>query len=160
MTTTRGNLVAARIYEVDQSGKEKGGGVSVDCMFNPFEYTVSKQNTYGENPKNNGDVPQVEFKKAVVTNVDTKRKVVVTETGEEPYDVLIITLGSHPAYFNIPGIRENSLTLGSFSEAQVVRARIYALLEKAEKTGKAPEIIVGGAGFTGIELTGELTGLR
>jgi NADH dehydrogenase len=60
------------------------------------------------------DGERVEFKKAVVTNVDTKRKVVVTETGEEPYDVLIVTLGSHPAYFNIPGIRENSLTLGSF----------------------------------------------
>jgi hypothetical protein len=64
MAQTKGNLVAARIYEVDQSGQEKGGGTSVDCMFNPFEYTVSKTNTYEQNAKNNADVPQVEFKKA------------------------------------------------------------------------------------------------
>lgn len=64
MPTTRGNLVTARIYEVDSSGNEKSGGVSVDCMFNPFEYTVSKSNTYEQKSRNNSDVPQVEFKKS------------------------------------------------------------------------------------------------
>jgi len=64
MANTRSNLVAARIYEVDESGNEKGGGVSVDCMFNPFEYTVSKSNTYEQKQKNKSAVPEVEFKKA------------------------------------------------------------------------------------------------
>ncbi len=64
MATTRSNLVAARIYEVTESGAEKGGGISVDCMFNPFEYSVSKTNTYTENSKNKADVPHVEFSKA------------------------------------------------------------------------------------------------
>jgi hypothetical protein len=64
MGNTRGGLVAARIYEVDDSGEEKGGGTSVDCMFNPFEYTVTKTNTYEEKSRNRSDVPQVEFKKA------------------------------------------------------------------------------------------------
>ena len=64
MPTTRGNLVTARIYEVDDSGNEKGGGISVNCMFNPFEYTVSKSNQYEEKSQNNSDVPQVEFKKS------------------------------------------------------------------------------------------------
>lgn len=64
MANTRSNLVAARIYEVDDSGEEKGGGISVPCMFNPFEYTVSKSNSYEEKSKNNSDVPHVEFKKA------------------------------------------------------------------------------------------------
>lgn len=64
MPTTRGDLVTARIYEVDSSGNEKGGGVSVDCMFNPFEYTVTKTNTYEQKSRNNSDVPQVEFKKS------------------------------------------------------------------------------------------------
>ncbi len=62
MPNTQGNLVAARIYEVDQSSNEKGGGVSVSCMFNPFEYTVSKSNTYEQKSRNNSNVPQVEFK--------------------------------------------------------------------------------------------------
>jgi len=88
MATTRGNLVAARIYEVDETGKEKGGGVSVDCMFNPFEYTVSKQNQYGENPKNNGDVPQVEFKKA---GPQTLKLSLMFDTYEQGEDVSLST---------------------------------------------------------------------
>ncbi len=64
MSNTRGDLVAARIYEVDKSGKEKGGGISVNCMFNPFEYSVSKSNSFNDQPKNNADVPHVEFTKA------------------------------------------------------------------------------------------------
>jgi hypothetical protein len=64
MTTTRGNLVPARIYEVDQSGEAKLGGISVSCTFNPFEYSISKSNSYEQKSKNNSDVPQVEFKGA------------------------------------------------------------------------------------------------
>jgi hypothetical protein len=33
-------------------------------MFNPFEYTVSKSNSYEEKSRNNSDVPQIEFKKS------------------------------------------------------------------------------------------------
>jgi hypothetical protein len=64
MGKTRGNLEPATIYEVNEKGDKVTGGISVECMFNPFEYTVSKTNTYEEKPKNQGDVPQAEFKKA------------------------------------------------------------------------------------------------
>jgi hypothetical protein len=64
MPNTRGNLQAARIYEVTESGDEKSGGISVDCMFNPFEYTVTKTNTYKEESSNRSDVPGFEFEKA------------------------------------------------------------------------------------------------
>jgi hypothetical protein len=60
MPNTRGMLVPARIYEVDEQGHDKGG-ISVDCMFNPYEYTVSKSNSYDERPRNNADTPQGEF---------------------------------------------------------------------------------------------------
>lgn len=103
------------------------------------------------------DNNRVLFKKNIVKDIDNNRKIVVTETGDESYDILIIALGSHPAYFNIEGIRENSLTLGSYQEAQVIRDRINTLLKKSEIIGKAPQIIIGGAGFTGVELAGELT---
>ncbi len=33
MSNTRGQLVAAKIYEVDNQGHEKSGGISVACMF-------------------------------------------------------------------------------------------------------------------------------
>jgi hypothetical protein len=64
MANTRSGLVAARIYEVDDSGNEKGGGISVPCMFNPFEYSVSKTNTYQPKAGNQSDVPIIEFKEA------------------------------------------------------------------------------------------------
>lgn len=62
--TTRGNLQAARIYEVDDSGNPKGGGIAVDCMFNPFEYSVSKSNTFVEDPRNNANGPQATFQQS------------------------------------------------------------------------------------------------
>ncbi|MCZ7666787.1 MAG: hypothetical protein M5U34_05955 [Chloroflexi bacterium] len=56
MSNTRGNLVPAKIYEADETG-ESVGGVEVACMFNPFEYTVSKQNQYKEEANNRSDAP-------------------------------------------------------------------------------------------------------
>jgi len=63
MVNTRGKLVPARIYEVDDRNTEKPGGVKIICMFNPFEYTVTKSNTYAEKEGSNQDVPTFEFKK-------------------------------------------------------------------------------------------------
>jgi hypothetical protein len=88
MSNTRGNLVAARIFEVDDSGEEKGGGVTVDCMFNPFEYTVTKQNTFEDKSRNNSNVPQVEFKKA---GAQTLKLTLVFDTYEAEEDVTLTT---------------------------------------------------------------------
>lgn len=84
MPNTRGNLVAARIFEVEESGSEKTSGVSVDCMFNPFEYTVTKSNTYEEKSRNRSDVPQVEFKKA---GAQTLKLSLMFDTYEDDEDV-------------------------------------------------------------------------
>ncbi len=65
MTTTRGNLTAARITAVApvQDYGAKGSPPAVDCHFNPFEYTVSKSNTYDKKPKNRATA-QGEFKES------------------------------------------------------------------------------------------------
>lgn len=47
MATTRSNLQAAVIYAV-----KEGDSSGVSCMFNPYEYTISKSNTYKEEEKN------------------------------------------------------------------------------------------------------------
>ena len=88
MSNTRGNLVAARIFEVDDSGEEKSGGVSVDCMFNPFEYTVTKQNTFEDKSRNRSSVPQVEFKKA---GAQTLKLSLMFDTFEDGEDVTLTT---------------------------------------------------------------------
>jgi len=63
MPNTQGDLQAARIYDVDDTGEDKDN-ISIDCMFNPSEYTLAKTNTYKEQARNQGDVPSFEFEKA------------------------------------------------------------------------------------------------
>jgi hypothetical protein len=84
MNKTRGNLVPAKIYEVDKTGSKVGSGTSVDCMFNPFEYTISKTNTFTEQARNQGDTPQAEFSKA---GAQTLRLNLVFDTFEAGTDV-------------------------------------------------------------------------
>ncbi len=88
MSITRGHLVAARIFEVDDSDNEKSGGVAVECMFNPYEYTVSKTNQYEMKARNRSDVPQVEFKKA---GAQTLKLSLHFDTYEAGVDVTQIT---------------------------------------------------------------------
>jgi hypothetical protein len=88
MTNTRGNLVPAKIYEVDKKGNEVGGGTSVSCMFNPFEYTVSKSNSYQEKPKNSANTPQGEFFKS---GAQTLKLVLTFDTYEDDTDVSLET---------------------------------------------------------------------
>jgi hypothetical protein len=87
MPNTRGDLVAARIYEVDQSGNETGG-TSVACMFNPFEYTVSKSNAFEEKPKNNSNAPKGEFFKS---GAQSLKLTLLFDTFEADEDVSLIT---------------------------------------------------------------------
>lgn len=83
MANTRGKLQAAQIYEVDKEG-ENAGGDPVFCMFNPFEYAVSKSNTFSEKPGNDKDAPQAEFSKA---GAQTLKLVLLFDTYETKEDV-------------------------------------------------------------------------
>jgi NADH dehydrogenase len=100
---------------------------------------------------------KVMFKQTTVTSIDPKRNEVNTTSGKETYDIVVITLGSHPAYYNIEGIREEGLTLGSYEQAIKIRETIQELFEKAGQQKNPPKIVIGGAGFSGVELAGELT---
>jgi NADH dehydrogenase len=98
----------------------------------------------------------IDFIQASVERVDTEAKLIHTSQGAFTYDVLVIALGSHPAYFNIEGIQEHSMSLGSYPQAMEIRKRIAELFKAAGKTGVPPRVVIGGAGFTGVELAGKL----
>lgn len=87
MANTRSNLVAARIIEVDEEGRA-AGGLEVACMFNPFEYTVSKSNSYEEKSQGDADTPQGEFFKS---GAQTLKLDLIFDTYEEDGDVSEIT---------------------------------------------------------------------
>lgn len=76
LKNTRGGLAAAQILElldvnVDrQTGKfkvkdVKQGEISITCMFNPYEYTVTKSNNFKEaSSANSGNSPRADFESA------------------------------------------------------------------------------------------------
>ena len=98
----------------------------------------------------------------LIEKVDTDKKLVKTTHGEFSYDYLIVGTGSEPAFFGVPGVKENGFTLWSFEDAMKIRHHIgdmfaKASLERNEKKRRAMlTFIVAGSGFTGIEMAGEL----
>jgi nucleoid-associated protein YgaU len=84
MPITRGNLLAAEIYEIDDETEvRKNGGIAVACMFNPYEYTVTKSNSYRENSQNRADVPDQEFTGAGAQELRLKLTFDTYETGQD-----------------------------------------------------------------------------
>ena len=97
-----------------------------------------------------------------IENVDTDNKTVKTRNENYTYDYLVIGTGSEPAFFGVPGVKENGFTLWSFEDAMNIRNHIQkmfklASIERDEAKRKAMlTFVVAGSGFTGIEMAGEL----
>ncbi|STY44246.1 NADH dehydrogenase-like protein SAV0941 [Listeria grayi] len=71
----------------------------------------------------------------------------------------MIALGSEAETFGISGLKEYAHTITSVDSVKKIRAHIEAQFAKwkSEQRDELLTIIVGGAGFTGIEFLGELT---
>lgn len=88
--------------------------------------------------------------------LDRKRKVIITETGDEhAYDVLILALGSVPNYFGIKGIQEYAYTFKTPEDAHRLKDHLHRQL--ADKHEPDLNYVVVGGGPTGIELSGALS---
>lgn len=98
----------------------------------------------------------------VIEDVDTEGKIVTTKEGSFSYDYLMIGTGSEPAFFGVPGVKENGFTLWSLEDALKIKAHIKDRVKKAsyERNEKVRRrmltFVVAGSGFTGIEMAGEL----
>ncbi|MDR2193197.1 MAG: NAD(P)/FAD-dependent oxidoreductase [Treponema sp.] len=105
---------------------------------------------------------KVTVKLDAITSVDFTKKQAASETAVYPYDYLVLGAGAEPEFFGIPGIKENSFTLWSYDDAMKLRYHLEEVFEKAvaepdaEKQKKMLTFVVAGAGFTGIEMAGEL----
>jgi len=88
---TTGDLVPAKIVAVSKSsGAPLGSPPPVPCLFNPFEYTVSKSNTWEEKSGEN-DTPTAEFKKAGAQTLKLQLFFDTYEFPEPANDVSLIT---------------------------------------------------------------------
>jgi NADH dehydrogenase len=82
------------------------------------------------------------------------------------YDYLVLATGGQPEFFGVPGIQENSFTLWSLEDAIRIREHVELMFREAAKEPNAEiraeilNFVIAGAGFTGMELAGELLELR
>jgi len=97
-----------------------------------------------------------------IEKFDFESKRVASAVHEYPYDYLILAMGSTPNYFGIPGLEEYGFPLWSADDAVRIRDHIErCFFEAATEPDEARRrrlltFMVGGAGFTGVEMIGEL----
>lgn len=80
-----------------------------------------------------------------------EKKVIFEKNGEMQYEMMIFALGSETNYFDIPGLKEYGYTLKTFDDALRLRNAVESLLKK----GRRAEVVIGGAGSSGIEVAAE-----
>jgi NADH:ubiquinone reductase (H+-translocating) len=103
---------------------------------------------------------KVDFVQATVEDIKTEEKKVITSAGEVEFDYLVIALGAVSETFGIQGLHEHAFMIANINSARQIREHIeyqFATYKnEEEKKDERLTIIVGGAGFTGIEFLGEL----
>ena len=100
------------------------------------------------------------FVQATVEGIDTDERTVHLADGDDvAYDYLLVGIGSRTAFFGIDGLRENAHTLKSLDDALGIHNDVAQHAKTATAEDPA-QIVVGGAGLSGIQVAGELAGYR
>src|SRR5262245_32797852 len=76
-------LEHAKIYEVDKKGEPVNGGIEIPCMFNPAEYTVSKQNQFKTKDTQKGTASDAEFQSIGSQSLKLSLMFDTYETGDD-----------------------------------------------------------------------------
>jgi len=101
-----------------------------------------------------------------IERVDLAVKKAYSSGAVYPFDYLIVGAGARPEYFGLPGIEEHSMALWSFEDAMRIRHHVEKRYLQAsaepdrEKRRRLLTFVVAGAGFTGVEMAGELLEYR
>lgn len=105
---------------------------------------------------------KVDVRLDTITSFDFDNKRVIGKAQEYEYDYLVLSAGSKPTFFGVPGAEEHSFKLWSYDDAIQIRHHLIDLFRKACRIADRDErramlsIFIVGAGFTGVEMAGEL----
>jgi NADH:ubiquinone reductase (H+-translocating) len=99
------------------------------------------------------DGMNIKFIQSNTKQIRPDKNLVVLDSTEIKYDVLIICLGASTKYFNIKGAKENSLPLRSISDASLIYDKVSTLI----KSNNKQNIVIVGGGATGVSLGGALS---
>ncbi|QSW99209.1 NAD(P)/FAD-dependent oxidoreductase [Haloterrigena alkaliphila] len=95
-----------------------------------------------------------------VVGLDVDEQVVELADNEDvDYDYVLVALGSQTAYYGIPGLEEHSLTLKSLDDALEIHDAIKEASQEATR-GEPAQVVIGGAGLSGIQTAGEIAEFR
>lgn len=104
--------------------------------------------------------PTTEFVRGRVETVDVDERTVVLEDDREiAYDYLLVGIGSQTAFYGIDGIEENAHTLKSLDDALGIHDAVERAAREATRSDPA-QVVVGGAGLSGIQTAGEVAEFR
>lgn len=102
---------------------------------------------------------KMKFIQDCVSAISIEKKEVYLQNGETlSYDYLVVGLGSAPETFGIKGLLENAFFIRSINSVRTIREHMEYMFARYHEEQKEEliTIIIGGAGFTGIEYVGEL----
>ncbi len=90
-----------------------------------------------------------------VENIDLDKEIVITSNGEEiKYGKLVISTGSQPDSFGIPGVEEYALMFNQYQDVAKIKNLILSLNNSPNQN-----LFIVGAGPTGVELACKLADL-
>ncbi|SFB97582.1 NADH dehydrogenase [Halobiforma haloterrestris] len=104
--------------------------------------------------------PSTRFIQAEVTGLDVDDRVVELDGAEDvEYDYVLVALGTQTAFYGIPGLEEHSLTLKSLDDALEIHEAVKEASQEATR-GDPAQVVIGGAGLSGIQTAGEIAEFR
>ncbi|KAL2831477.1 hypothetical protein BDW59DRAFT_182130 [Aspergillus cavernicola] len=119
-----------------------------------------------------GTKNSIRYHQAAATEIDPKRKIIVTKDpssgrcSEIPFDQLVVAVGAETASFGIPGVQQHACFLKEVEDARMIRRRVVDCIQNAMRHAKGSDerrrllnMIVVGGGPTGVEFAAELQDL-
>ena len=134
-------------YEATWLHEASAGTISYEDLLYPVKSVINED--------------KVNFVKAEVTKIDRNAKKVETDAGIFDFDILVVGLGFESETFGIKGMKDHAFqienVLTSRRLARHIEDKFANYAASKDKDDLDLAILVGGAGFTGIEFLGELT---
>jgi NADH:ubiquinone reductase (H+-translocating) len=110
--------------------------------------------------------PNIRVVMGEATGIDAvARTVAVRDTGDFPYDILVLATGASTSWFGHDEWAKASIGLKSLEDAETIRRRVLGAFEWAESRRDPVEVdrlmtfVVVGGGPTGVELAGSIAEL-
>jgi NADH:ubiquinone reductase (H+-translocating) len=108
--------------------------------------------------------PNIQVRMSEMTGLDLEARVVRTDSGDLPFDALVLALGSEPAFFGVEGAEQHAYPLRWMNDAIPLRHHVLTRFEvaqnaDAERRGRLLTFVVVGGGPTGVEYAGALSEL-